>query len=155
MPILKQFNISADFFLKTLSTEKRNITTVNQEAIEMIKYCYQIGLKNISITDWFIEDQEVALRDFEVLDYIDKIYGCNNVYFKNSPEKVAQITKELELEKRKKEFLMIGDSLTSDISFAKKLGIKNVWYNPKKKKNTTNIIPDLELESLLELKNIF
>lgn len=155
IPILKEFNVSVEFFLQTLVTEKKNITTVNPEAVEMTKYCYQIGLRNISITDWFKKDQEVALNDFNVMEYMDKIYGCDNVYFKNSPEKIPQVIEELKLEGKKEEFVMIGDSLTSDIFFAKALGIKSVWYNPKGKENTTDIIPDLEVQSLLELKNVF
>ena len=155
MPILKEFDVSVEFFLKSLTTEKKNITTVNSEAVEMIKYCYQIGLRNISITDWFTKDQEVALSDFNVMDCMDKIYGCDDVYFKNSPEKIPQVIEKLKLEGRQEEFVMIGDSLTSDIFFAKMLGIKSVWYNPKGKKNNTEIIPDLEVQSLLELKSVF
>ena len=89
------------------------------------------------------------------MDYIDKIYGCENAYFKNNPEKVIQMTEQLQLAERKDEYIMIGDSLKSDIFFAKKLGIKSVWFNPKKKKNDTNIIPDIEVQSLIELKRYF
>ena len=50
---------------------------------------------------------------------------------------------------------MIGDSLSNDIFFAQKLGIKSIWYNRKGKTNKTSNIPTLEISSLLELKNIF
>lgn len=155
MPILQLHHISADTFLQVLCEKKQKIADANPEAIEMIKYCYEKGLKNISITDWFVAHQKKALSNFNVLNYIEKIYGCDNAYFKNSIEKVSQIKEELELEKRSEEFVIIGDSLTSDILFAKRLGIKSIWYNPKGKINETSIIPTLETSSLLQLKRIF
>ena len=155
MPILEEFNISVELFLEVQCNEKKNITVVNKEAVEMMRYFSNIGLRNISITDWIERHQQVALKDFGAMDYIDKIYGCENAYFKNNPEKVIQMTEQLQLAERKDEYIMIGDSLKSDIFFAKKLGIKSVWFNPKKKKNDTNIIPDIEVQSLIELKRYF
>ena len=155
MPILQELNITVEAFLQVQCNEKKNTTEVNKEAVEMMKYFSNIGLRNISITDWFANQQKIPLTDFGAMDYIDEIYGPDNSYFKNNPEKVIQITEQLELEGRKDEFVMIGDSLKSDIYFAGELGIKSVWYNPKKKKNDTNIIPDIEVQSLMELKRYF
>lgn len=155
MPVLRITNVSVDDFLKMLCAEKKDVADINQDAIDMMKYFKERGLRNISITDWFAEEQEVSLASFNVNTYIEKIYGCDNTYFKNSIGKTSQIIRELELEKRSEEFIMIGDSLSSDIFFAKKLGIKSVWYNPKGKENTIDNIPTLEVRSLLELKNIF
>ena len=50
---------------------------------------------------------------------------------------------------------MIGDSLEKDIQGAKNANMKSIWYNPKEKYNNTNIIPDYEIKSLLELKHLF
>lgn len=51
--------------------------------------------------------------------------------------------------------IMIGDSLEKDIQGAKNANIKAIWYNPKGKNNNTNIFPDYEIKSLLELKELF
>ena len=53
------------------------------------------------------------------------------------------------------EAIMIGDSLEKDIQGAKNANMKSIWYNPKEKNNNTNIIPDYEIKSLLELKHLF
>ena len=37
---------------------------------------------------------------------------------------------------------------------AQNAGIKSIWYNPNKVKNSTNIVPNYEISSLLELKVI-
>lgn len=47
--------------------------------------------------------------------------------------------------------IIVGDSLTSDISGGKNAGILTCYFNPKKKQNTTDIIPDYEISSLAEL----
>jgi FMN phosphatase YigB (HAD superfamily) len=50
---------------------------------------------------------------------------------------------------------MIGDSLKNDIQGAKNANIKSVWYNPGHDKNETDILPDYEINNLLQLKDIF
>ena len=54
----------------------------------------------------------------------------------------------------KEQTIMIGDSLTADIIGAKNYGIKSIWYNHLKRENKTEILPDYEVASLLEIKNI-
>ncbi len=54
----------------------------------------------------------------------------------------------------KEHTIMIGDSLTADIIGAKNYGIKSIWYNHSNKQNKTQIMPDYEVASLLEIKNI-
>lgn len=50
--------------------------------------------------------------------------------------------------------LMIGDSLTSDILGGKNAGIRTCWFNPNHKRHRAEIVPDYEVFSLEELKNI-
>lgn len=50
--------------------------------------------------------------------------------------------------------VIIGDSLTSDIKGGRNAGLKSVWFNPKKTKNTTDITPDYEVASLEEFKTL-
>lgn len=47
--------------------------------------------------------------------------------------------------------LMVGDSLTSDISGANHSGIDSCWLNSKNKRNNTQIIPKYEINSLNQL----
>ncbi len=50
--------------------------------------------------------------------------------------------------KDKKDCVMIGDSLTSDIKGGKNAGITTVWYNHKGKEPAADIIPDYQASSL-------
>ena len=54
----------------------------------------------------------------------------------------------------KKETIIIGDSLSSDIKGGCSIGIKTCWFNPKKLENNTEYKADYEITSLDEIKNI-
>lgn len=81
----------------------------------MLKYFKEKGLENISITDCFSQYQKRVLEELKILNYIKKIYGFNDSYLKNSIGKVIQMQKILELQCKRDEFVMIGDSLSNDI----------------------------------------
>ncbi len=50
--------------------------------------------------------------------------------------------------------IIIGDSLSSDIKGGINAGIKTMWFNPRFDKNTSSIIPDYEIHSLDEIKEM-
>ena len=54
----------------------------------------------------------------------------------------------------KKEMIMIGDSLSSDIKGGINYGIDTCWFNPKKNINLTNIKPKYEIFNLEEIYKI-
>lgn len=55
---------------------------------------------------------------------------------------------------RKEEFLIVGDSLTSDMLGGYRAGICTCWYNPAGLANTQNIPVDHEIVHLEEVKDI-
>jgi 2-haloacid dehalogenase len=59
-----------------------------------------------------------------------------------------------DLNAKREECLMIGDSLSSDIAGAKKAGIDACWVNVHSQTNDTGIVPDYEIHSLIELLDI-
>lgn len=52
------------------------------------------------------------------------------------------------------EYLMIGDSLTSDIQGGNNMGIATCWFNPEKRENDKNVTVDYEITDLKELLDI-
>lgn len=50
--------------------------------------------------------------------------------------------------------VIIGDSLSSDIKGGINAGIKTIWFNPHHDKNESEIIPDYEIHSLDEIKEL-
>jgi putative hydrolase of the HAD superfamily len=64
---------------------------------------------------------------------------------------------EIALEKAectKEQLLHVGDSLTNDVKGAKGAGITCVWLNRNGMANQSNVKPDFEIRSLLELLNL-
>ena len=153
MPILEEYGVPAEELMKAIWDEKFKFVTLNSEAAEMMKYFSEKGIKNISITDWVAEHQKDALKRANLHPYIQELYGCDNSYLKCTNKRAEEVLNEL-IKDEPNQFLMIGDSLASDIFFANKLGIKSIWYNRKGKVNTTDNIPTLEVKSLLGLKEI-
>ena len=52
------------------------------------------------------------------------------------------------------DYVIIGDSLTSDIIGGKRAGIKTIWYNPFNHENNSDCIPDYEIHDLSEVLNL-
>lgn len=52
------------------------------------------------------------------------------------------------------EYLMIGDSLTSDIQGGNNAGIRTCWFNPNGSINDMNVKIDYEIRDLKEIKDI-
>lgn len=52
------------------------------------------------------------------------------------------------------EVIHMGDSLTSDVIGAQKMGIRTVWVNRKKKKKPENIFPYHIVQNLIEVEKI-
>ncbi len=55
---------------------------------------------------------------------------------------------------KKEQTIMIGDSLSADISGANDYGIKSIWLNSGGKINQTEIKPDFTVKKLEQIKNI-
>lgn len=54
----------------------------------------------------------------------------------------------------KKEVLMIGDNLNSDIKGGINYGVDTCWFNPKRLENKTNFIPDYEVFDFTGLREL-
>ena len=57
-------------------------------------------------------------------------------------------------EERRASYIIVGDSLTSDIAGANRAGIKSCWYNPRGAENGPNAKPDIEIKDLREILEI-
>ena len=87
---------------------------------------------------------------YGVIDYIEELHCCDNSYLKSNPLSREGIVKP----DREEQYLIIGDSLSSDIAFAEHAGIKSVWLNRQHKENKTMYKPNFEVASLLEVMEI-
>lgn len=148
MPILEAYNISAGKFLKEMAEVETSF--LNNEAIETLKYFYGEGYKNIVLTDWIAKTQLKLLKKYDILQYFEEIHTCDEFYIKKNPRAKERVIKE----GKEDSYIMIGDSLESDIAFANVAGIKSIWYNRNGSKNNTKFVPTYEIRSMKELYEI-
>ena len=147
MPILDYYNLSpADFFKKWMMVETGQ---VDKEAKTCLEKLSEKGYRNVVLTDWFMETQVMLLSKYGLLQYIEAIYPLEGQYLKadhRSFDRIFSTKTHLE------EYIIIGDSLKSDIGFATHAGIASIWYNPRKKvKTEKDVVPSYEVHSLLEI----
>lgn len=148
LPIIKKYGYEPEEFLKEWLTVETSF--LNEDTLETIKYLNYIGFENIILTDLLRDKQIRLLEKYGVLPYIKHVYTCDNEYSKRNPKAKSRIIKS----GKEDEYLMVGDSLKSDIAFANMAKIHSVWYNPNFKKNDTQFKPTYEINSMLELCKI-
>ena len=93
--------------------------------------------------------KKVGLDKYMNYMFISEEVGFNKPdkrYFDYIFEKVGDIPKD--------RVIIVGDSLTADIKGGINGGIKTCWINLENEENNSDIIPDFEIKSILELKEI-
>ncbi|WP_119317737.1 YjjG family noncanonical pyrimidine nucleotidase [Companilactobacillus formosensis] len=82
--------------------------------------------------------------------YFEKIFLSENIGF-DKPDKKFFESIENELQAKPEDFLMIGDSLSSDIAGANYSNIDSLWYNKNQVANTTDFKPTYEVTKLADI----
>ena len=107
--------------------------------------------KLIAVTNGTKIAQNKKLNISHLIDVFDDIFISEEVgYEKPSILYFHYIFKKLNII-NKKEVLIIGDSLTSDIKGGNNAGIDTCWYNPNAKKSDQNVTIDYEINDLHDL----
>ena len=150
MPIVAIYNITPEGFMKVFEEKKLETKDFNSDTLIVMQYLRNKGIKCIIKSDWFRSTQEVLLKAYGILEYIEELHCCDNSYLKSCPEAVGELIKPGQEE----QYVIIGDSLNSDIAFAKNAGIKSIWLNKNHKENKTAYKPDFEITSLLDVLKI-
>ena len=125
-----------------------------EKADEVIEYLYNKNYMLFVATNGLIRLQKPRILNSKVSKYISDIIVSEEVGLAK-PNPIIFNTLLQNNNINSSEAIMIGDNLEKDIQGAKNANMKSIWYNPKKKNNNTNIIPDYEIKSLLELKHLF
>ena len=107
-----------------------------------------------AVSNAFHNKQAIRLEKAGMLRYIKKVFISGQVgYLKPSKEFFDICIKEASVEPG--EVLIIGDSLTADISGGINYGLKTCWFNYKNEPLPDSIKPDFVVNSLDEIKNLF
>ncbi len=151
IPILYFYQYTPQQFLKAVDRVKFLTNDFNEDSLTLIKYLSAKGIKNIVKSDWLRDVQEDMLKVYGIMDYIEELHCCDNSHLKCNPLSAERIIKK----GREEQYVILGDSLTSDIAFAEHTGIKSIWFNHNgEKENNTPYKPTFEVFSLLEVMEI-
>lgn len=150
MPILQIYGISVEHFMSVHDGLCLTLNEFNSDTIKLLEYFREKNIKSIIKSDWWRDVQEKILSHYNALDYFEEIHGCDNAYLKSNPLSAKEIVKI----GREEQYLIIGDSLESDICFAEHSEIKSIWLNRFKNENQSKFVPTYEVTSLLDVMEI-
>lgn len=150
MPILDIYGILPEQFMRVHDGLKLKVNDFNYDTLTLMKYLEDKNIRSIVKSDWWRNTQEGIMNHYGVMDYIEELHCCDNAYLKCNPLSAEGIVKP----GKEKQYVIIGDSLTSDVAFASHTGIKSIWLNRDGKENTTQYHPTYEIKSLLDAMEI-
>ena len=116
--------------------------------LEMLK-SLEANFRMHIITNGFEETQFIKLEKSGLRPYFQEIVTSDRIGV-NKPEAKIFLAAMTEAGATRKDSLMIGDNLLADIIGAKKVGMDQVYFNPKKEKHQQKVT--YEITNLSELK---
>lgn len=124
-----------------------------ENAEEICRYLHKKAILGIA-SNGSQDIQVKRIKKIGLDKYLDYFFVSGDIgYNKPDIRYFEYILKRME-NISKDRVLMVGDSLTADILGGKNIGIKTCWYNPERLENKEGIIPDYEIDDLIQLKEI-
>jgi YjjG family noncanonical pyrimidine nucleotidase len=142
---------TSDFNTKYLA-ELGKGTFLIDGAIEICREIVSQNKQIFIVTNGILATQEARIKHSLIKDYVSDFFVSEFIgYQKPDPEYFEYVFSYIpKIEKNK--ILIIGDSLTADITGGNNAGIDTCWFNESRSINSTKITPTYEVRKLNELK---
>lgn len=111
--------------------------------LNQIKRHFKIGI----ITNGSTHRQKAKIINTNLNNYFDTIIISEEVGLSKPDKRIFELALN-KLNVQPEDVLFIGDDLEKDIAGPQNANIKGVWFNPQKIKNTTQIQPYAEINTL-------
>lgn len=125
-------------FPKCFSIDQNTIHFLNQ-----IKKQFKVGI----ITNGSTQRQKAKIFNTNLNRYFETIIISEEVGFSKPDKRIFELALN-KLNAQPENTLFVGDDLEKDIAGPQNVNIKGVWFNPQKIKNTTQIQPYAEINTL-------
>ncbi|AZQ47545.1 HAD family hydrolase [Bacillus sp. GX] len=125
-------------FPKCFSIDQNTIHFLNQ-----IKKQFKVGI----ITNGSTQRQKAKIINTNLNNYFDTIIISEEVGLSKPDKRIFELALN-KLNAQPENTLFVGDDLEKDIAGPQNVNIKGVWFNPQKIKNTTQIQPYAEINTL-------
>lgn len=113
------------------------------------------GYRILAGTNGVGETQRTRLAATDFARYFDALYISEEVGFEKPDVRFYETIFQAEGEEDRGNYLMIGDSLASDIRGANRAGIQSIWLNPKGTAVPEGIHPNATIQTISEVLNYF
>ena len=110
--------------------------------------------KQYAVTNGSKVAQTGKLRNSGLDKIFDGVFISEDLGYDKPSKEFFDIVFESIGSKNKDEYILIGDSLTSDMLGANNAGIRNIWYNPKDFDNKASVKVDYKINNLKEVIEI-
>ena len=140
-------------FNKFYQVELGNNIFFNDNAKETLK-TLEKTYKQYAITNGSIVAQKGKLKKSGLDKIFDGVFISEEMGIDKPNKEFFDIVFENIGSTDTREYLLVGDSLTSDILGANNAGIKNIWYNPEKKEKNLDVIVNFTIYDLREVVEI-
>lgn len=126
-----------------------------KDTVELMEHLSSInGMYMHIITNGMKEAQRPRISKLDLDKYFETITVSDEIGFAKPDTRFFDHACAKITEMDKSKYLVVGDSLQSDIQGGINYGVDTCWFNPKGKKNDTAIKPKFEVASLLDLKDL-
>ncbi len=133
----------------------KNCAYLVEHALDVLDYVKSKSCKMAIVTNGIYETQTNRIGLSCLNKYFQHVYISEKIgYSKPRKEIFEHIFKDIGGDIKKENTLIVGDSLTSDITGGNNFGIDTCWVNPKKLENKLDVKVNYEIQSLLQLKDI-
>ncbi len=138
----------------TFMNELTEVVIPINGAHHLLKYLKEKGYYIIIATNGPQIATKQKLSKINCLNFVDKVFSADMFgYMKPKKEFFESIQKVLNNHKRE-EYLIVGDSLKSDVEFAMNCNFDSCFFNKNKEKVLSPYKPTYIIEKLEELENI-
>lgn len=118
------------------------------EVVQYLSKSYQMSI----ITNGFFETQQIKLRESDLAPFFDKVFSSDQLGV-NKPNRKIFLESMQTVGAKRRESVMIGDSLITDVLGAKNCGMAQVYFNPLREPHSEKI--SHEISKLHDLMDIF
>ena len=125
----------------------------NDNAIEVLQ---KLGkdYKQYAVTNGSKVAQSGKLKNSGLDKVFDGVFISEDLGYDKPSLEYFDLVFESIGSKNKEEYILIGDSLTSDMLGSNNAGIRNIWYNPKDFDNKASVKIDYTINNLKEVIEI-
>lgn len=149
----QRLGVNAESFAEEFSidyiAESPNKTKLFPQTIETLEYLKNAGYRLFLLTNGFVEVQRVKIRDSKLEPFFERMITSEEAGYQKPHEKIFEFALNV-VKAEKRDCLMIGDDLESDIEGARNFGIDTVFFNQTGLKHTST--PTFEIRQLDELR---